>query len=108
MSLTRKLKCYGNESIPDIFIWCRFSKPFVENGKALALDEYIGDIKDKLLPGITDSMTYGKVYGLPYQMQVAALYCNKELFDQNGVKIPENYEELLTAVSISEKELLLW
>ncbi|HOQ36667.1 MAG TPA: extracellular solute-binding protein [Acetivibrio sp.] len=107
-SYKKKLKnAMATNQIPDIFFtWSAgFSKPFVENGKVLALDEYIGDIKDKLLPGITDSMTYGgKVYGLPYQMQVAALYCNKELFDQNGVKIPENYEELLTAVkAFSEK-----
>jgi raffinose/stachyose/melibiose transport system substrate-binding protein len=52
-----------------------------------------------MLAGITDNFTYdGKVYGIPYQMQVAPLFCNTELFDKYKVKIPENYEELLTAV----------
>lgn len=107
-SYKTKLKnAVSTNQLPDIFFtWSAgFSKPFVESGKVLALDEYMGDIKDKLLPGITDSMTYdGKVYGLPYQMQVAPLYCNKELFDQNGVKIPETYEELLTAVNTFSKK----
>lgn len=86
---------------PDIFFtWAAgFSKPFVDSGKVLCLDNYLGDIKDKLLPGITTNMTYdGKVYGLPFQMQVGALFCNKELFDNNGVKLPETYEDLLAAV----------
>lgn len=87
--------------VPDIFFtWAAgFSKPFVDSGKVLCLDEYLGDINDKLLPGITTNMTYdGKVYGLPFQMQVGALFCNKELFDNNGVKIPETYAELLAAI----------
>ncbi|OPZ90630.1 MAG: Multiple sugar-binding protein precursor [Firmicutes bacterium ADurb.Bin419] len=107
-SYKTKLKnSVSTNQLPDIFFtWSAgFSKPFVESGKVLALDEYIGDLKGKLLPGITDSMTYdGKVYGLPYQMQVAPLYCNKELFEQNGVKIPETYEELLTAVNTFSKK----
>lgn len=87
--------------VPDIFFtWAAgFSKPFVDSGKVLCLDEYMGDINDKLLPGITTNMTYnGKVYGLPFQMQCGALFCNKELFDSNGVKIPETWDELLAAV----------
>lgn len=90
----------ANEA-PDIFFtWAAgFSKPFVSSGKVLALDEYMDDIKDKLLPGIEKNLTYdGKVYGLPFQMQVAPLYCNTEIFEQNGVKIPETYDELLAAV----------
>ncbi len=87
---------------PDIFFtWAAgFSQPFVDGGKVLALDPYIGAVKDKLLSGITDNFTYdGKVYGVPYQMQVGPLFCNTELFDKYNVKIPETYEELLTAVS---------
>jgi raffinose/stachyose/melibiose transport system substrate-binding protein len=86
---------------PDIFFtWAAgFSKPFVDSGKVLCLDNYLGDIKDKLLPGITTNLTYdGKVYGLPFQMQVGALFCNREIFDANGVKLPETYEDLLAVV----------
>ena len=86
---------------PDIFYtWSSgFSQPFVNAGKALALDQYLVEAKNKLLTGITDSFTYdGKVYGVPYQMQFASLFCNIELFEKYNVKIPETYEDLLTAV----------
>ncbi len=86
---------------PDIFYtWSSgFSQPFVNAGKALALDQYLGEAKDKLLTGITDSFTYdGKVYGVPCQIQVASLFCNIEIFEKYNVKIPETYEDLLTAV----------
>jgi len=86
---------------PDIFFtWAAgFSQPFVDGGKVIPLDEYLPDVQDKLLTGITDNFTYdGKVYGVPYQMQVGPLFCNTELFEKYDVKIPETYEELLTAV----------
>lgn len=87
---------------PDIFFtWAAgFSQPFVDGGKVLPLDQYLGESKDKMLAGITDNFTYdGKVYGVPYQMQVAPLFCNTELFEKYNVKIPETYDELLTAVT---------
>ena len=86
---------------PDIFYtWSSdFSQPLVNAGKVLALDQYLGEAKDKLLTGITDNFTYdGKVYGVPYEIQVAPLFCNIELFEKYNVKIPETYEDLLTAV----------
>jgi len=91
---------------PDIFFaqWTDLYQTFVDEGKVLALDQYLGEAKGKLLTGITDYSTYdGKVYGVPYQMQVVSLYCNTELFEKYNVKIPETYEELLTAVRTFSK-----
>ena len=49
--------------------------------------------------GTLDTVTFdGKVYGLPYTQATAVFFVNKELFDQNGIKIPETYNELVTAV----------
>ncbi len=90
----------ANEA-PDIFYsWgAGFVKPFVEAGKVLPLDEYMGDIKDKINAGATTFFTFdGKTYGLPGYQWVAVLYCNKELFEKNNIKIPDTYDELLTAV----------
>lgn len=98
---TKIKSAMSSDTGPDFFFtWAAgFSKPFVDAGKVLQLDDYMGGFKDQLLPGITDNFSYdGKVYGLPYQMQVAPLFCNKEMFEKNNVKIPETYEELLTAV----------
>ncbi|EMS72110.1 extracellular solute-binding protein [Ruminiclostridium cellobioparum] len=92
----------ANEA-PDVFYsWgAGFTKPFVDAGKVLPLDEYIASsgAGDKILPGATDFFKFdNKTYGIPYSKWVAVLYCNKDLFDQNGVKIPATYDELLTAV----------
>jgi len=100
---TKIKSAMAGNSGPDLFFtWAAgFSQPFVDGGKVLALDDYLGEAKDKLLAGITDNFTYnGKVYGIPYQMQVGALFCNTELFDKYNVKIPETYEELLTAIKV--------
>ncbi len=91
----------ANEA-PDVFFaWgAGFAKPFVEADQVLNLDAYISDEqKNRLLSGTTSNLTYdGKLYGLPFVSWIGVLYCNQELFDQYGVKIPDTYEELLTAV----------
>lgn len=92
----------ANEA-PDVFYsWgAGFTKPFVDAGKVLALDDYLASsgAGQKILPGATDFFKFeNKTYGIPYSKWAAVLYCNKELFEQNGVKIPATYDELLTAV----------
>lgn len=91
----------ANEA-PDVFVtWgAGFSQPFIDAGKVLPLDDYIKDgTKDKLLTGTLTYLTYNnKVYGLPYTSDIGILYMNKDLFEANNVKMPETYDELLTAV----------
>lgn len=86
---------------PDVFFsWgAGFAKPFVDAGQVLPLEEYLTpEQKEKLLPSQTSNLTYGnKLYGLPFVSWVGVLYCNKEIFDQNNVKIPETYDDLLAA-----------
>lgn len=91
----------ANEA-PDVFFaWgAGFVKPFVEAGKVLPLDDYLNDgTKDKMNAGSAVFFTFdGKIYGLPAYQWVASLYCNKELFEQNNIKLPDTYEDLLAAV----------
>lgn len=91
----------ANEAPDIIYAWAGgFTKPFVDAGKILPLDDYLNDgTKDKMLPGALTNVTYnGKVYGLTYNQQAGALYVNKQIFDDNGIKIPTTFDELLTAV----------
>jgi len=71
----------------------------VDAGKIMPLDDYLKDgTLDKLVPGSIDAFKFnGKVYALPSFSWVMSLYCNKELFDNNGIKIPTNYDEWLDA-----------
>ncbi len=91
----------ANEA-PDVFFaWgAGFVKPFVDAGKVLALDEYLKDgTSDKMNPGSSTFFTFnGKIYGLTAYQWVAALYVNKEMFEQNGIALPDTYENLLAAV----------
>lgn len=96
-----KTAAAGNE-LPDVFYSQAggYLKSFVDAGKVLPLDDYLKDgTKDKLLPGVLTNLTFnGKIYGLPYTQATAVFFVNKEMFQQNGIKIPENFSELLAAV----------
>ncbi|WP_041592112.1 extracellular solute-binding protein [Thermoanaerobacterium xylanolyticum] len=91
----------ANEAPDIIYAWGGgFSKPFVDAGKILPLDDYLNDgTKDKMLPGALNNITYnGKVYGLTFAQQASVLYVNKELFDKYNVKIPTTFSELIDAI----------
>lgn len=96
-----KASAAANE-LPDLFsTWGGgFSKPFIEANRVLAIDEYLNDgTKDKLVNGALANVTYNdKVYGLTFGLSCGAFFVNKELFEQNNIKIPETYTELITAV----------
>lgn len=91
----------ANEA-PDVFVtWgAGFSQPFVDAGKVLPLDDYLKDgTKDRLLTGTLTYLTYNdKTYGLPYTSDLGIFYVNKEMFDANNVKMPETFDDLLTAI----------
>lgn len=75
------------------------AKKLVTADKLLALDEYLTDeVKAKILPGSTSAFEYdGKTYSLPSFSWYMTLFCNQELFDKAGAKIPTTYDELVIA-----------
>lgn len=87
---------------PDIFYsWgAGFAKPFIESGKVLPLGERLTDeTRAKLLPGSLDNFTYdGEVYALPTFMIAGIFYVNTALFDRYKVEVPQNFDEMLTAI----------
>jgi raffinose/stachyose/melibiose transport system substrate-binding protein len=84
---------------PDIYFWWSggFMKPFVDAGALLPLNDYLdAATRSKLVSGSTDNMTFdGKIYGLPYGMNVGTFFVNEELFSANGLKVPATWNELL-------------
>lgn len=76
-----------------------FMKTFVENGKLLALDQYIDDFyQERMMEDKQQGFVFdGQRYGVGCSSWQGVLYCNQELFDQAGVEIPTTYEELLAA-----------
>ena len=96
-----KASAAANE-LPDVFSsWGGgFSKPFIEAERILAIDDYLNDgTKERMVGGALSNVTYnGKVYGMTFGLSCGALFVNKELFEQNNIKIPETYGELIDAV----------
>lgn len=93
----------SNKSQGDVFFcWGGgYAKDYVDAGAVLPLDEYFEKygVHDQILEGTLVNGTYdGKIYGLPLKQWAGVLFCNQELFDQYGVKIPETWEEMMTAV----------
>ena len=69
-----------------------------KNHAIISLDEYIkkvgyktGDIYKALLDGY---MIDGKLYAIPSDFNMLALYYNKDMLDKTGLNVPETYEEL--------------
>lgn len=92
-----------NGSQGDVFMsWGGgYAKQFVDAGVVLPLDDYLAESGaiDQILDGSLEYGTYDdKVYGLPLKQWAGALFCNTELFDEYNVKIPETWDEFLTAV----------
>lgn len=91
-----------SDSLPDVFYWNAGGVLWnlVSSGDILPLNDYLTDeIMARMEPGLLVDMTFdGKVYQLPYTKATSMLYCNTELFDKYGVKIPETWDELITAI----------
>ncbi|WP_242982114.1 MULTISPECIES: extracellular solute-binding protein [unclassified Clostridium] len=93
---------FATNELPDIFYsWGGgFSKPFIESGKVLNLNEYLDEeTKDKINKGMLNNITYdNSIYGLPMTLSVGTFYCNTKLFSEANIKIPDNYDEFIDAV----------
>ena len=92
----------ASNELPDIyFAWgYSYGEDFVAANKALDLTPYMDDgTADKIKPGLLSVLSYdGKVYGLPVDFSGMLMFYNKTVFDENGLEIPETYEELQQVV----------
>jgi raffinose/stachyose/melibiose transport system substrate-binding protein len=101
----QKLKTYAaTGNLPDIFqAGLDIINTFKKSGNILELDKYVDELgfKDKMYPSTMNTLVTddGHTYAFPYAgNEFALLYYNKELFEQNNVKVPTTYDELLEAV----------
>lgn len=89
---------------PDIFyMWGgSFVRPYIESKNILMLDSYINDgTKEKIVPGVLEACTFDRnVYGLPTYTFIANLYCNNEIFNKAGLKLPRTFDELLNSAKV--------
>lgn len=92
----------GND--PDVFgIWPGSDiRALVKAGKVADLTELLnsdsGWEQSFKKSGWAYTTYNGRIYGLPLEIIYEALFINKDLFNENGIKVPETYEELKQAV----------
>ncbi len=91
-------------TLPDILQVTKSTRDlFTKSNNLLQLDQYIKDtkIEDRILPAYKFLLYSddGHSYAIPRtSMPTHVMYVNKELFIQNSIKIPENYDEFLASV----------
>ncbi len=66
------------------------------------LDDYLARAPiedfDELPKGMLDALTFdGKLYGIPFRHATAALHINTAILEEQGVPVPQTFEELLDA-----------
>lgn len=89
--------------LPDIYFFWGYEKlkKYVDLDLVWNMSQAMQTFYDgeKPLNGTMDSVTYnGQVYGMPLNGWCSALFCNRELFQEAGLKYPTTYEELLTVI----------
>lgn len=98
----QKFQAYvASDQLPDVFMtWGQpsFFGPIMKMGYAAELNE--NDYEDYgFFDGALDGFSNdGKLYGLPRNTDLMALYYNEALFVDNGIKVPTNYSELKEAI----------
>lgn len=93
-----KFKAYSMEGMPDVVsIWGQpaFLDEVVDAGVLAELDS--ADYADyKFVEGSLDEFTYdGKLYGLPRNTDVACIFYNQKMFEDNKWEVPSTYDDLL-------------
>lgn len=90
--------------LPDILQVTKSTRDlFAKSNNLLQLDQFIADngIEERILPAYKFLLYSedGHSYAIPRTaMPTHVLYVNKELFSQNGITIPTNYDEFLASV----------
>lgn len=86
-----------SDEAPDLFMYFGSSVfKMAQNGYWGSLDEgsaWVGDLN----PSFKQNMTYeGSLYAYPLDCSGEGVFYNKKVFEDNGLKVPETYEDFLT------------
>jgi len=74
----------------------------------LPIDEYWAEYadKDQYAQNAVEALTFnGKLYGVPYNTNVRLLLYRKSVFEENGLKVPETWDELVNTAAYITKNV---
>ncbi|WP_077622448.1 extracellular solute-binding protein [Sediminibacillus massiliensis] len=98
-----KLKVLASsDELPDVgMAWPGgWLKPYVEGNMFAPLDEVLDDdFRNKFVDGTIEGFEVdGQTYGLPTDLNIAMIFYNKRIFEENGLEVPTTYDEFLDVV----------
>lgn len=97
----------SSNELPDVgFTWAAgYMTPFVKGNLFAELDDILNSgLKEDFVSGTTEAYAMdGKTYGLPLELNIAPIYYNKKIFEENNVKVPTTYEEFVDVVKTLRK-----
>jgi raffinose/stachyose/melibiose transport system substrate-binding protein len=86
---------YSAGNAPDL------TKTLAKSGNVLDFDKALGDVdaKDNIEPAAISTIEalYGGFNVLPFEYNIEGIWYNKKLFADNGVAVPETWDELVAA-----------
>ncbi|GGV63459.1 ABC transporter substrate-binding protein [Streptomyces griseoloalbus] len=93
--MTKALRMASSKSLPDIVQFDASEMPTFAEAGGLADLRALGLGTDDIPEGIVDFGSYkGTYYGAARSVNTLALFYNKDILDQAGVKVPTTWEEL--------------
>lgn len=99
-----KLKVLSSSGqLPDVgMTWAAgFLDPYVEGNMFASLDDVLDEngLREEFVSGTTEAYAVdGTTYGLPVELNIAPIFYNKQIFEENGLEVPETYEEFKEVV----------
>lgn len=89
---------------PDLFFtWDEgVLQTYVESGKVLAITDQVKETNTTvdIEPHVFESVSFqGDIYALPLVRTAAVVFYNRQLFEENNLEPPENYEQFLDTCS---------
>ncbi|GAE25310.1 xylose ABC transporter [Halalkalibacter wakoensis JCM 9140] len=99
-----KLKVLAaSEELPDVGMsWPGgWLQPYVNSNMFAPLDDVLdSDFRDKFVDGTIEGFEVdGKTYGLPTDLNIAMIFYNKKIFEENGLEVPTTYDEFLNVIT---------
>lgn len=94
----------SSDNAPDIF-YCKdgsFTDELYSAKAIMAVDKNLEDNSywDLVLPSAKAVRNNGRIYAVPFDdVSYGVMEINTELFSQNNIKVPENFNDLITAVN---------
>ncbi len=93
----------SSNQLPDVgMTWpAGFMEPYVNGNLFAPLDDVVEDgLNESFVAGTREAYEMDDTtYALPLELNIAPIYYNKAIFEENGVEVPETYDEFQEVIS---------